>query len=375
MPRRGENIYKRKDGRWEGRYIQYYREDGHAKYASVYGHSYTEVKEKLTIYRALQRKNQKQNCRLTVGELLELWLADRYPHVKHSSHACYTALVERHIIPRLGTIPVRELSVQKLEQYLADMKKRGRKDQKGGLSPKTISDIFFVLKSALKLAKRQHGYTDVNGIMEIKGPTVPKRRIEVFGEYEISRMSELLLANWDRNHASLFLALNTGIRLGELCGLQWSDFDIHENDVRISRNVQRIHTGKGTRLIIQKPKTDSSERIIPLHPRLLQMLVELRQSDDARAYVLSGTNHPLDPRTVQYRFRKFLKDNNLTIRNFHVLRHSFASRCIEKGMDVKCLSEILGHSNIKTTMQLYVHPSMAKKRAYLHAVCTIPQIA
>ena len=375
MPRRGENIYKRKDGRWEGRYIQYYKEDGRAKYASVYGHSYGEVKEKLSLYRSLQRKNQKQNCKLTVAELLELWLADRYPHVKHSSHACYTALVERHILPQLGMLPVRELTVQKVEQYLTDMKKRGRKDHKGGLSPKTISDIFFVLKSALKLAKRQHGFTDINGVMELKGPTVPKRRIEVFGEYEITRMSELLLSNWDINHASLFLTLNTGIRLGELCGLRWSDFDVRENQVRIARTVQRIQTGKGTRLIVQSPKTDSSERIIPLHPRLIRMLLELCRNDDPKVYLLSGTNHPLDPRTIQYRFRKFLKDNSLTIRNFHVLRHSFASRCIEKGMDVKCLSEILGHSNIKTTMQLYVHPSMAKKRAYLHAVCTIPNIA
>ena len=371
MPRRGENIYKRKDGRWEGRYIQSYKENGSAKYASVYGHTYTEVREKLTVQKSLCRNRQKQTCKLTVGELVTLWLEDRYSQIKRSSYACYAAMVERHILPMLGSMPAKDITAEHLEQYLRELKKTGRCDHRGGLSAKTVADIFFVLKSTLKLARRKYGFQDYHGVMEVKGPTIPRRRIEVFTEKEVKKMSQILLADWNKNHATLFLALNTGIRLGELCGLRWGDLDTEDNSIRIARAVQRIRMESRTRLVVQTPKTDSSQRIIPLHPQLMEKLLELRNTEDPKAYILSSANHPMDPRTIQYRFRKFLKDHKLTLRNFHVLRHSFASRCIEHGMDVKCLSEILGHANIKTTMQLYVHPSMAKKRDYLYAVCTI----
>lgn len=119
-------------------------------------------------------------------------------------------------------------------------------------------------------------------------------------------------------------------------------------------------------------KSESSKRIIPMRMELMRMLLSLRGNTPEDAYILTGTAKPLDPRTVQYRFHKFLLRNNLDVHNFHVLRHSFASRCIEKGMDAKCLSGLLGHSNIKTTLQLYVHPSMEQKRAYLNLVSTLP---
>ena len=361
MPRRGENIYKRKDGRWEGRYISSYKEDGHAKYSSVYGKTYAEVRQKLSDKKANQ-KNLKPSTKITVGELMDLWLEDRRNSVKASTHACYTALVERHIRPFLGSCALHELTSMKLEEYLSMMYHAGRADQNGGLSAKTICDILFVIKSAMKLAKKQCGFMDIDGVMDVKAPSVARRRVETFGINETKRMSELLLSNWDINHASIFLCLNTGIRLGELCGLRWSDLNIQENELRIARTVQRIREGDGSDLVVQSPKSISSERIIPIQWELIEMLLTLRRFAMDDAYILTGNSIPMDPRTVQYRFRNFLERNNFPVRNFHVLRHSFASRCIEQGMDVKCLSEILGHANIKTTMQLYVHPSMSKKR-------------
>ena len=370
MPRRGENIYKRKDGRWEGRYICAYRENGRAKYASVYGKTYGQVKDKLTASKALQRKKPQSSCPLTVNELMDLWLLDRGEKVKDSSYYNYIALTNRHIRPRLGTVLVRTLSAQKLEKYLSDIRYHGRKDGKGGLSPKTVSDVLFVVKSALKLAIRKFGYTDSDGIMEVKAPAVVRRKIETFGEFETKRISDALLKNWNLKNAGIFLCLNTGIRLGELCGLRWGDVNLNENTLKIARTVQRIHLGKGTKMIVQTPKSISSERVIPLHPKLIRMLQELRGQEQDNDYILSRSSKPLDPRTVQYRFCSFLKRENIEKRNFHVLRHSFATRCIEKGMDVKALSEILGHSNVKTTMQLYVHPSMSQKRQYMQAVST-----
>lgn len=371
MPRRGENIYKRKDGRWEGRYICGYREDGRAKYASVYGKTYAQVKDKLEVEKARQRKKPQSKCQLTIHELMDLWLLDRSEKVKTSSYYNYIALTNRHIRPRLGGILVRTLTAQKLEGYLADLKRIGRKDGKGGLSPKTIGDIFFVLKSALKLAARKFGYQDMNGVLEVEVPTAVRKKVETFGEFETKRLSDALLKNWNLKNASIFLCLNTGIRLGELCGLRWGDLNLNENTIKISRTVQRVHLGKGTKLMVQPPKSLSSERTIPLPTKLIGMILSLQKEAGEKDYILSGRSNPMDPRTVQYRFARFLKRESITQRNFHVLRHSFATRCIEKGMDVKSLSEILGHSDVRITMQLYVHPSMAQKRQYMQNVSTV----
>ena len=185
-------------------------------------------------------------------------------------------------------------------------------------------------------------------------------------------MSNILLANWNLENASVFLTLNTGIRLGELCALKWSDLDEQENELRIRRTVLRLKKGSKTQLVIQTPKSEQSRRDLPLQPELVELLAKLRNSAPDDSYLFSGGTKPVDPRTVQYRFRRFLSRYHLSIHNFHVLRHSFASRCIEKGMDAKCLSEILGHANIKTTLQLYVHPSMAQKRSGMQMVSTLP---
>lgn len=371
MPRRGENIYKRKDGRWEGRYICAYGEDGRAKYASVYGKTYAQVKDKLEAGKTRQRKKPQSRCQLTIHELMDLWLLDRSEKVKTSSYYNYIALTNRHIRPRLGGILVRTLTAQKLEGYLADLKHSGRKDGKGGLSSKTIGDIFFVLKSALKLAAKKYGYQDLDGVLEVEVPTAVRKKVETFAEFETKRLSDALLKNWNLKTASIFLCQNTGIRLGELCGLRWGDLNTNENTLKISRTVQRVHMGSGTKLMVQTPKSLSSERTIPLPTKLIRMLLSLRKEAGEKDYILSGKSCPMDPRTVQYRFARFLKKENITQRNFHVLRHSFATRCMEKGMDVKSLSEILGHSDVRITMQVYVHPSMAQKRQYMQNVSTM----
>lgn len=375
MSRRGENIYKRKDGRWEGRYIRDYQENGRANYQSVYGKSYAEVKSKLANCKELQRKGALQGCKLTVNELLEAWLLERQSHVKVSSLARYTVLARKHIAPELGKLAVADLTAKKLEAFTAEKQNRGRLDHSGGLSPKTVTDILFVLKSALKLAKRRYGYIDTGSAMDAKAPTIPKRRIETFGEYETARMSQILSSDPNLSSTAYLLCLNTGIRLGELCGLRWSDLDCKENELRISRTVQRVKTANRTELIVQSPKSAASERTIPLEPELTRLLMSWRGSASNDAYILTGSSRPMEPRTMQYRFKRFLIKNGFAVRNFHVLRHSFATRCISTGMDAKCLSEILGHSNVKTTLQLYVHPSMAQKRAMLQAASTLPQTA
>lgn len=371
VPRRGENIYKRKDGRWEGRYKKPEIVAGKYTYASVYGKSYTEVKEKLLRKREENRSRQQQKCMMTLGQLMDLWLKDRESRVKASSFARYRALAEKHIRPLLGDVPVRNLTAENMESFISGKVNQGKLRGKGGLAPKTISDVLFVVRSVLKYGKLWHGFLDTNRILDVAAPKVPKYKVETFGEQETKELSRCLEKNWNRASAMMLLSLNAGLRLGELCGLKWSDLNEKECELAVNRTVQRTWLLRGTSLQIQLPKSDAALRTIPLSKALMKRILSLRSDDSPECYILSGTLRPMDPRSLQYRFATVLKHCSIRKRNFHVLRHSFATRCIERGMDVKCLSEILGHANIKTTLQLYVHPSRAQKRVSMERVSTL----
>ena len=357
MPRRGENIYKRKDGRWEGRYIADRKPDGKAVYRSIYGTSYAQVRERLVAKRQETHKRQIGSCKLTVNELLALWQAEN-SQIKATSRERYRALIELHIQPELGARKVRELNEEVLDAFVRKKLKSGRLDGRGGLAPKTVRDICIVMKSALKLAKRKYRYSGDGGI---NAPAIRQKQVEVFSQLESQRITAAVLKKLDRSSLGYLLCLETGLRLGEVCALRWSDIDLAEGVLRVQRTVYRINYGKRTELVLQTPKSENSVRAIPLTAKMLSVLRQMKDKKDC--CLLTGTERPLEPRTMQYRFRRFLERNNLPLRNYHVLRHSFATRCIEGGMDIKSLSEILGHANVQTTLQMYVHPSIASKRA------------
>ena len=197
--------------------------------------------------------------------------------------------------------------------------------------------------------------------------------MEVLSEWESRRISAAVLRTPTLNNTAFLLCLETGIRLGEVCALRWSDADFTSGLLHIRRTAYRINYGGRTELVTQTPKTDNSLQTIPLTAKMLSVLRQMKDKKDC--CLLTGTERPLEPRTMQYRFRRFLERNNLPLRNYHVLRHSFATRCIEGGMDIKSLSEILGHANVQTTLQMYVHPSMASKRAAMEAASMLAGIA
>ncbi len=360
MARKGENIYKRRDGRWEGRYLCGRKPDGRARYASVYGKSYTEVRERL---RPLKAANTAAlpRCPLTVSQLFEGWLAAKRTKIKPSSFARYEMLARRHILPALGAMQVRTLTAQKLGGFVDGLR---RADGRGALAPKTVSDILIVCKSALRLAARQYALEP--GLLDFSAPAVRPRPVEVFSDREAAALTKA--AGEDPHGASYLLCLNTGLRLGEVCALKWSDLDFSESVLRVSRTAIRLKGG----LTVQTPKTASSARTIPLTAQMLSLLARLRRGAAQDAYILTGlTGRPMEPRTVQHRFHRFLRENGLRDRNFHTLRHTFATRCMAHGADAKLLSEILGHSSVRTTLQLYVHPSLEQKRSCLAAVSTL----
>ena len=366
MARKGENIYRRKDGRWEGRYIVGRKTDGRARYASLYGRSYREVRD------ALERKKGElyrtmPNCSLTVKALMAMWLSLRSTEIKASSYQHYLALIESQIVPRLGNIRVSSLSAEMVSAFVKELLERGRLDGKGGLAPSTVSGIMSVLRSAIRLAGKKYAIRDIT-LFDVKGPVVRQPKVETLCAAECEALARCIMAEPDLSGVAYLLALCCGPRLGGLCGLMWSDIRFSESVLIINRTVLRIKDGDHTKLVVQPPKTEAALRPIPLLKGILMLLVRLRGNAPDDAFILTGTSKPMEPRTLQKRFKRFLELHGLQHIRFHGLRHTFATRSIDEGFDPKTLSEVLGHSNVKTTLQLYVHPSMSQKRRLVEGV-------
>lgn len=168
------------------------------------------------------------------------------------------------------------------------------------------------------------------------------------------------------------LTLNSGLRLGELCALRWSDIDFSSGVISVQRTVQRLTVDGVGKLVIQPPKSLSSLRRIPIPADMLALLKQVRLSNSIDSFLMTGTDAPMAPRTCQYQYKLFLKECGIHYRNFHILRHTYATRCVERGIDVKSVSEMLGHSDIKTTLNLYHHPSLAHKSQAVQNICFLP---
>lgn len=359
MPKRGENIYKRKDNRWEGRYYAY-QPDGTRKQFSVYAKSYGEVKRKLVICKEEAQKNaiHLPYCKMTAEKLFLLWLASKQNIVKASSYYHYKNIINVHLLPEFGRMTLGQLTAKKLSVFLLQKYK--------SLAIKTVNDILAVIKAAVKMAAREYYLPQAAQIADLKAPAVKQKRIEPFNRQEIKCISNKVLADVNQQNLAIMLALNCGLRLGEVCALKWQDIDFTAQTLAVRRNVQRLTIDGKSQLLIQTPKSASSMRIIPLTAELITLLRNW-QEKSCGDYVFACTK-PLEPRTLQYHFSSLLKKLAIRQRNFHTLRHTFASVYIEAGGDVKSLSEILGHAKVSITMQLYVHPSMAQKRTNMETV-------
>lgn len=371
MPRTGENIYKRKDRRWEGRCIRAYKENGKAIYKSVYAKSYAEVKQKLKVISGNIFQKDAVNVTLidaTFATLIENWLQNASIRVKDSTFARYYRLVHHNIIPKLGKYPVSKISAPLIEGYVNQLLTHGRLDGGGGLSSKTVSDILVVIKSAFKYAEIC-GYTVACRLDRV---TLKKEKSETrtLTAQEQNTLTAFLLRDADCVNIGILLSLLTGIRIGELCALKWENINLAEGILKIRRTLQRIPdmspaAESKTKIVITVPKSDCSIRDIPLPEAMILLLRKLSASPDP--YLLTGTkSRHMEPRTVQNRFKSYLKQAGLPSISYHMTRHSFATRCVEAGVDVKCLSEMLGHANVSITLNRYVHSSFDLKRANIN---------
>lgn len=346
MPRRGENIYKRKDGRWEARYVKEITADGKKKYGSVYASSYKEVKAKQQLC-ILQPTENHNPIRITVTELIAEWLSSMKNHVKPCTYQKYECVCRNHIISDLGTIDVRYISRFTIMSFTERLLEKN-------LSAKTVNDILIVLGLALKYAQETYSIT----VPKINYVKEHQREMRVFSAQEQRVITEYLLQQIDIHKFGVLLALYTGMRIGELCALRWDD--ITDEHIVINKTMMRIKNEQSkTEVKIGSPKSESSNRIIPTPKCLLPMINQFRSN----GYVLSNDKLKYtEPRLMQIKFGQMIAECNIEKTNFHALRHTFATRCIEAGVDVKTLSELLGHSDVKTTLNRYVHSSFELKQ-------------
>ena len=289
-----------------------------------------------------------------VDDMLTRWLEHIRNRVKPSTYQKYKSITDNHLRTTLGEYTLEQVTPKMIEILTEELERHGRVNG-GGLSRKTVNDILIVLSLAMEFAAEEWGVARP----KIRLLPVEKREARVLTPDEETRLTAYLRKDTDVFKFGVLLALYTGLRIGELCALRWED--VTGESVSVRRTMQRLKQPNGNTTLVEGcPKSSSSCRCIPIPSFLCPYLEHFRQPE---GYVLAppGRTHT-EPRNLQYRFARMAEDCGLDDVTFHTLRHTFATRCVESGFDIKSLSEILGHSDVKTTLNRYVHSSFALKK-------------
>lgn len=349
-----ENVYQRKDGRYEGRITIGY-DNGKRQYRAFFGKTPDETIEKMAVFR--DKSTPSVNVVKTFGAVYEEWFQSISYRVKESTAANYTLKADKHLLPKFSDTAIADITQNSIYQFI-------REKQDSGLSNRYITDILILMKSVFKYAVRVF---KINNPMD--GLIMPKKQkmeIRLLTLDEEQKLMQLIAHNQNLTTMGIALAKLTGLRIGELCALRWQDIDLKKRVLTVRKTLQRIQKkngGKKTKLVLTEPKSETSKRTIPIPECLISLLEKFQGKSEY--YVLSGNEKPVEPRTMQYRFAKILKNGNLPSVHFHALRHMFASNCVKLGFDIKTLSEILGHSGVEITLNRYVHSSFERKTEFM----------
>jgi len=302
--------------------------------------------------------------KMTYCDILRQWFNSVSLNIKPSTQSRYAHLIKRHIEPYLGTYNILDITIDVLESFASQKLACGRLDGCGGLSRKTVSDILVIIKSSIKYAKSR--YNDINCNIDGFSIKDEKKQIRILSIAEQRKLIGILIDGIDECKFGIFLSLYTGIRIGELCALKWEYVSLHEGILRICSTMQRIqnlneNNNHKTKIIITEPKSRNSIREIPLPSFVIDIAKKFVANGDS--YVLTGVNNKyMEPRVLHNKFKNICREAGIENISFHSLRHTFATRCIELGFDIKSLSEILGHANINITLERYVHSTFELKR-------------
>ena len=298
----------------------------------------------------------------TIREIAAAWKEYKRPYVKQSTMAAYVLILENHILPTFGddnSLPEQSVLAFVLHKI------------ESGLSTKSVKDILIVLKMVMKFGVKKEWMTYYE--WDIKYP--PSSENKVLDVLSVTNHRKIL--NHIQSHFTfmglgIYISLSTGLRIGEICALKWSDINVTDGILTVNRTIERIYIIEGekkhTELVINTPKTKNSCREIPMNKELLGMLKPLKKVVNDDYYILTNDERPTEPRTYRNYYKRVMEKLDIPKLKYHGLRHSFATRCIEVGCDYKTVSVLLGHSNISTTLNLYVHPNMEQKKRCIDKV-------
>ena len=293
---------------------------------------------------------------MTIRVIADLWKETKRPYVKRSTFAAYMLTLENHLLPFFGNMT--ELNEESVQSFVLEK-------LNAGLSIKTVKDMLIVLKMIMKHGVKNKWINHAE--WDIKYPTsATSSSIEVLTITNHKKILDYVRDNFSFRALGIYLCLTTGLRIGEICALRWDDINTQTGTLHVRRTIERIYIIDGekkhTELVINDPKTVNSIREIPLSAKALSLIKPLMKVVNPNFYILSNDSKPIEPRTYRAYYKRLMKSLNIPPIKFHGLRHSFATRCIESNCDYKTVSVLLGHSDISTTLNLYVHPNIEQKK-------------
>lgn len=362
MPRKENNIYKRQDGRWEGRYIKPVTHGHKPQYGYVYAYSYDEVLLKLKAASSVDIREQTGDKITLFESIAEQWLKHTACQIKCSSYNKYRNMIKLYILPSFGQVPLSLLTHTFIQEQCNMLLTIGGKDG-AGLSPKTVSDVLSIVRRILNYAAQAE--LEVKCLGQDVRVKQSQHKITILSYQEQKRLVNYILLHQTPIHLGILLSLFAGLRVGEVCALRWEDLSLEDGLLYVNKTMQRIQLNSGsgpkTKVVITEPKSQCSVRHIPLPPEIVYILKN--QEKENEGFFLTNSKFKyIEPRTLQNHFKRVLVDCGIKPTNYHCLRHTFATNCVELNFDVKTLSEILGHASVNITMNRYVHPTMEQKR-------------
>ena len=300
-------------------------------------------------------RKRKKNFRVVTEE----WLKYKKNTVKKSTYYNYSYSVEKYLYPKFA-----DQDITKIKDYNDFIEKLT-----DTLAPKTVRDIITKLKEIINFYEEEHN-TKLN-IKKMSLPKLNKKGIQILSNKEKQKLEKYCIQQNDLKSLGILICLNTGLRVGEVCALRWENVDFETRRIHVEKTIERIYSKEENKtiVIIDTPKSITSIRTIPINSKLYNILKQMKRKCTKNDFVLTGlSDHYVEPRNYQYNFKEILKKSKIKRYKFHTLRHTFATNCIEAGMDIKSLSEILGHADVSITLNIYVHSSDKTKRKYLEKI-------
>lgn len=294
--------------------------------------------------------------------VIVLWLNEKKNYIKTSTYTYYLFEVQNYIIPRLGRLRMSEVNEKAIQNAVLYWQKQGGKNDMP-LKKSTVQNMVMLIKQFLGYAAKE-GYMEDQPINVHFIPGNPCKKKKVFSIQEQLEIINAIKEEPSYRAFGILLCLNSGLRIGEICALRLEDFDFDNGIMHINKTLQRIYDYNGTpktRIVISTPKTSTSIREIPLSSKMIDIMKKIYKNSE-EGYILTNSSTYMEPRTFRKYYMDFLERHKIVPLNFHCLRHTFATRCIENGSDYKSVSEILGHTTINTTLNMYVHPQIEEKR-------------